>query len=111
MKLFLYYFNYSVINTQTKKFNLSKFKNIRFWRLFCIDQSNVSTTANQNSLAVMTDFIHHFFKIEVRILQFCFDFFIFKVYNISVALIHSSRELKIAQLLNIIIYRSFNVKN
>ena len=50
-------------------------------------------------------------KSKVRILQFCFDFFICKAYNIPTALISSSGELKIAQLLCIIIYRSFIVKN
>ena len=42
--------------------------------------------------------------------QFRFDFFIFKAYNIPIALIHWSRELKIDQFLYIIIYRSFNAK-
>ena len=54
MKFFLYYFNYSEFNLENS--------DIIFWRLYYTDQSNESTTTNQNSLIVMTDFIHHFFK-------------------------------------------------
>ena len=54
MKFFLYYFNYSEFNLENS--------DIIFWRLYYIYQSNESTTTNQNSLIVMTDFIHHILK-------------------------------------------------
>ena len=62
MKLFLYYFNYLVLNTQTQEFNLQNPNIFDFGRLFYVGQSNELTTTNQNSLIEMTDFIHHFLK-------------------------------------------------
>ena len=61
MKFFLYYFNYlAVLNTWTQEFNLEN--SDIFWRLYYVDQSNESTITNKNSLIVMTDFTHHFFR-------------------------------------------------
>ena len=53
MKFFIYYFNNSEFNLENS--------DILYFGAY-IYQSNESTTTNQNSLIVMTDFIHYILK-------------------------------------------------